>query len=89
MINPSVKLRSYALTTTDLNMARWWARMETILPFRRTRAAARGRSALLRFYLTHAPHYGWRQACRLYVWWRRRWPAPPAGLSRTVPTAAA
>jgi anaerobic magnesium-protoporphyrin IX monomethyl ester cyclase len=82
-------VRTYALSTTDLNMARWWARMETILPFRRTRAAAGGRSALLRFYLTHVPHHAWRQACRLYVWWRRRWPAPPAGLCRTVPTAAA
>jgi len=82
-------VRTYALSTTDLNMARWWARMETILPFRRRRAAARGRAALADFYLAHVPHYAWRQVCRLYVWWRRRWPAPPVRLARTVPTAAA
>ena len=33
----SSTVRTYALTTTDLDMARWWARMETILPYRKRR----------------------------------------------------
>jgi magnesium-protoporphyrin IX monomethyl ester (oxidative) cyclase len=70
-------VRSYALTTTDLNMARWWARMETIIPYRRKRAAAEGPASLLRFYARHTPHYAWRQVCRTYVWLRRRRPAAP------------
>ena len=68
-------VRTYALTTRDLNMARWWARMESIIPFRRRRAAAAGAAALASFYANHAPHYVWRQVCRIYVWCRRRRPA--------------
>jgi radical SAM superfamily enzyme YgiQ (UPF0313 family) len=76
-------LRTYALSTTDLDMARWWARMETIIPFRRRRARAGGWKSLLGFQLHHLPHYAWRTVCRLYVGIRRRWPAgrlspPPA-----------
>ena len=70
-------VRTYALTTTDLDMARWWARMETIIPYRRKRAATVGRLELARFYLRHAPHYFWRQVCRGYVWFRKRWPSAP------------
>ena len=73
-------VRTYALTTTDLDMARWWARMETIIPYRRTRAARQGPVALLRFSVRHAPHYAWRLVCRSYVWLRRRWPSPPVGV---------
>jgi anaerobic magnesium-protoporphyrin IX monomethyl ester cyclase len=76
-------VRTYALSTRDLDMARWWARMETILPFRRRRAAAAGRGALLRFTVRHLPHYAWLAACRAYVAFRRRFPAarrdPAAG----------
>jgi magnesium-protoporphyrin IX monomethyl ester (oxidative) cyclase len=67
-------VRTYALSTLDLDMARWWARMETIIPWRRKRAGT-GPGALARFYLHHLPHYAWRQACRSYVWFRRRFPA--------------
>jgi radical SAM superfamily enzyme YgiQ (UPF0313 family) len=70
-------VRSYALTTTDLDMARWWARLETILPYLRRRARARGTAALLRFYVRHVPHYAWRTVCRAYVAVRRAVPAPP------------
>jgi radical SAM superfamily enzyme YgiQ (UPF0313 family) len=70
-------VRTYAMTTTDLNMARWWARMESLLPYRRKRAAARGPLALLRFHGTHLPHYAWRTVCRWYVWARRRKPVAP------------
>jgi anaerobic magnesium-protoporphyrin IX monomethyl ester cyclase len=70
-------VRTYALTTMDLNMARWWARMETIIPYRRKRATERGTSSLLRFYVEHAPHYLWRRVCRTYVWFRRRFPSAP------------
>lgn len=70
-------VRTYALTTSDLNMARWWARMETIIPYRRKRAAERGAATLLGFYVRHAPHYLWRQVCRGYVWFRKRRPGAP------------
>lgn len=72
----SSTVRTYALTTTDLNMARWWARMETIIPYRRSRATARGVRSALKFYVSHAPHYTWRAACRAYVALRKRMPAP-------------
>ncbi|HTO97149.1 MAG TPA: radical SAM protein [Myxococcales bacterium] len=84
-------VRSYALTTTDLDMARWWARMETILPFRRKRLAP-GAGPLLGFYLRHVPHYAWREACRAYVWFRRRFPGPAVAPRRpadSLPAAAA
>jgi radical SAM superfamily enzyme YgiQ (UPF0313 family) len=70
-------VRTYALTTGDLNMARWWARMETIIPYRRKRAAERGAAALLEFHMRHLPHYAWRQICRTYVWFRKHRPAAP------------
>jgi magnesium-protoporphyrin IX monomethyl ester (oxidative) cyclase len=76
----SATARTYALTTTDLDMARWWARMETIVPYRRRRAAREGRRALARFYATHVPHYAWRTACRAYVGARKRMASPPARL---------
>jgi magnesium-protoporphyrin IX monomethyl ester (oxidative) cyclase len=67
----SATARTYALTTTDLDMARWWARMETIVRYRGRRLSA-GSAARLWFTLRHTPHYFWRQVCRTYVWWRRR-----------------
>jgi magnesium-protoporphyrin IX monomethyl ester (oxidative) cyclase len=60
-------VRTYALTTAELDMARWWARMESILPYRRRRARAKGTLPLLAFYASHLPHYAWRAACRSYV----------------------
>jgi radical SAM superfamily enzyme YgiQ (UPF0313 family) len=73
----SATVRSYALTTTDLDMARWWARMESIIPYRRKRAAEQGALTLLRFYARHTPHYLWRQVCRTYVGLRKRFPSAP------------
>jgi radical SAM superfamily enzyme YgiQ (UPF0313 family) len=67
-------MRSYALSTRDLDVARYWARMETILPYRRKRA--RGARALADFYVKHAPHYALRTACRAYVAVRKRSSAP-------------
>jgi magnesium-protoporphyrin IX monomethyl ester (oxidative) cyclase len=64
--------RTYALTTADLDMARWWARMETILPYRKRRA--KGQAALARHYATHLPHYAWLGMCRAYVKGRKRAP---------------
>jgi anaerobic magnesium-protoporphyrin IX monomethyl ester cyclase len=81
-------VRSYALTTRDLDMARWWARMETIIPYRRKRAAATSKSELRRFYLRHAPHFLWRQVCRAYVWGRRRWPSASWIQTASADTAA-
>jgi anaerobic magnesium-protoporphyrin IX monomethyl ester cyclase len=77
-------VRSYALTTSDLNMARWWARMETIIPYRRKRAAALGTSALLEFYVRHTPHFLWRQVCRTYVWMRKRRPSGPRAVAAST-----
>ena len=68
----SATARTYALTTTDLDMARWWSRMETIVRYRRRRLPAGSVPSRLRFTLRHTPHYVWRQVCRTYVWWRRR-----------------
>jgi radical SAM superfamily enzyme YgiQ (UPF0313 family) len=59
------------LSARDLDMARLWSRLETILPYRRRRAASRGAGALAAFYLRHIPHYLARQYCRAYVWVRR------------------
>lgn len=70
-------VRTYALSTKDLDMARWWARMETIIPYRRKRAAKEGPAAVARFYVRHIPHYAWRQVCRTYVWFRKRSPSAP------------
>jgi magnesium-protoporphyrin IX monomethyl ester (oxidative) cyclase len=79
----SSTVQSYALTTMDLDMARWWARMETIIPYRRRRAKARGLPHLLQFYASHAPHYAWRTACRGYVALRKRAKRGP-GLARSA-----
>lgn len=68
--------RTYALSTTDLDMARWWARMETIIPYRRKRAMANGVRGTLDFYVSHGAHYAWRAACRAYVAVRKRMPPP-------------
>jgi hypothetical protein len=84
-------VRTYALTTTDLDMARWWARMETILPYRKKRVEKQP-GALLRFYLRHLPHYLWREVCRTYVGFRRRFPGPRVaadGRRMAAPGAAA
>ena len=67
-------VRTYALTTRDLDIARWWARMETIIPYRRKRAAEAGITSLARFYWQHLPHFALRQFCRTYVWFRKRMP---------------
>jgi magnesium-protoporphyrin IX monomethyl ester (oxidative) cyclase len=64
-------VRTYALSTTDLNVARYWARLETILPYREKRAERAGLPALLGFYAKHVPHYLCRSACRSYVAWRK------------------
>lgn len=84
----SATVRTYGLSTTDLDMARWWARMETIIPYRRKRAKARGLRSLLQFYVSHAPHYAWRTACRAYVAIRKRMPAAPLGERQNAVTDA-
>jgi anaerobic magnesium-protoporphyrin IX monomethyl ester cyclase len=81
----SATVRTYALTPTDLDMARWWSRMETIIPYRKKRARAQGVGGLLRFYYRHLPHYAWRQACRTYVWARKRVPGPLVPPARARP----
>lgn len=82
-------VRTYALTTRDLDMARWWARMETIIPYRRKRAAEHGRVAVARFYVRHVPHYAWRLVCRSYVWFRKRTPTAPFAVPGTGATSSA
>jgi magnesium-protoporphyrin IX monomethyl ester (oxidative) cyclase len=80
-------MRSYALTTTDLDMARWWARMETIIPYRKKRAAQSGAGALFKFYWRHLPHYAWRAVVRTYVSVRRRMPSPPIAVDSAAKNA--
>jgi anaerobic magnesium-protoporphyrin IX monomethyl ester cyclase len=64
-------MRTNFLTTHDLDMARWWSRMETIIPYRLKRAREQGAGAVARFYVKHVPHFLWRQYCRAYVWFRK------------------
>lgn len=64
-------MRTKYLTTRDLDMARWWSRMETIIPYRLRRAKEQGGGDVARFYMKHVPHFLWRQYCRAYVWFRR------------------
>jgi radical SAM superfamily enzyme YgiQ (UPF0313 family) len=80
----SATVQSYSLTTTDLDVARFWARMESILPYRRKRARARGTLPTLEFYLKHGVHYALRSACRAYVAWRKKSP-PRSGAGRARP----
>lgn len=77
------------LTPRDLDVARLWARLETILPYRARRARPRGALALLRFYVTHAPHLAVRLACRAYVAMRRSRPSPAAAAERGRSSAQA
>jgi radical SAM superfamily enzyme YgiQ (UPF0313 family) len=63
-------VRTYQLTLRDLQVARLWMRLETIIPYRLAQARKRGRNEVLRTYWWHTPHYVVRQALRTYVWWR-------------------
>jgi radical SAM superfamily enzyme YgiQ (UPF0313 family) len=63
-------MRTNHLTTRDLDMARWWSRMETIIPYRRKRVEGDG-WPVVKFWLKHLPHLAWRQYCRAYVWFRK------------------
>ena len=75
----SATVQSYALTTTDLDVARWWSRLESILPYRKKRT--RGAIPTLKFYMQHSPHYALRSACRAYVAWRKHRSASGAPLA--------
>lgn len=70
---------SYHLSIRDLRVARLWARLETILPYRSRRAGAQGPLARVTFHLRHAPHHLVRRWCRTYVWFRSRRATPPSG----------
>ncbi len=60
---------TYELSIKDLDMARLWSRLETILPYRQKRA--KGLSETIQFHYRHIPHYLARHYCRLYVWYRK------------------
>jgi radical SAM superfamily enzyme YgiQ (UPF0313 family) len=66
---------TYYLSPRDLDVARVWARLETIIPYRKKRA--RGTRERLAFYIKHAPHYVVRQGCRAYVHLRKRFAPGP------------
>jgi radical SAM superfamily enzyme YgiQ (UPF0313 family) len=63
-------VRTYYLNLTDLQRARLWVRLETIIPYRLKQARKQGFKALADFYSHHIPHYVVLQALRAYVWWR-------------------
>ena len=65
-------MRTNHLTPRDLDYARLWARLETIIPYRLRRAQAQGRQAVTRTYIHHIPHMMVRSWVRGYVWWRSR-----------------
>jgi anaerobic magnesium-protoporphyrin IX monomethyl ester cyclase len=75
-------MRTNCLTTKDLDMARLWSRLETILPYRLKRVRSQGTGALFRFYLHHIPHYVVRQYCRAYVWYRKAQQRNETGVGR-------
>lgn len=80
------------LTPKDLDMARLWARLETIIPYRYRRLPHGDVSARLRFYWQHLPHFLVRQYCRTYVWFRklqqRTASAVPSGTSAEAVSAS-
>ena len=74
------------LSMRDLDMARWWSRMETIIPYRRKRVEGGGLE-VAKFWLKHLPHLAWRQYCRAYVWFRKLQQANRAHEAKRVPDA--
>jgi hypothetical protein len=64
-------MRTYPLTTTDLNMARRWARMETIIPYRKKRAKAEGSAPCCPRPARRGPPHGFQ--CKEHPW-RGDWP---------------
>jgi radical SAM superfamily enzyme YgiQ (UPF0313 family) len=63
-------VRTYHLTLRDLQVARLWVRLETIIPYRLAEARRGVGPSPWRVRLRHAPHYAVRQMLRTYVWWR-------------------
>src|SRR5262249_29645181 len=63
-------VRTYHLNLTDLQRARIWVRLETIIPYRIAQARKHGSKAVVAAHVHHLPHYAIRQALRSYVWWR-------------------
>lgn len=61
--------RTYEMSLSELQWARVWARLETIIPYRLAEARKRGRTAWLSAAARHTPHAFLRQALRSYVWW--------------------
>ena len=78
-------MRTNHLSIRDLDMARLWSRLETILPYRRKRAV-KMYGSLMNFYIRHIPHYLVRLYCRAYIWFRKRFqssPVPSKGSSHS------
>lgn len=80
-------VRTYHLNLTELQRARLWARLETIIPYRMAQARKRGRRELVTTAVRHVPHYAIRQALRTYVGWRAD--VVPALKRRRLPNFAA
>jgi len=64
-------MRTNQMSTRDLEIARLWARLETIIPYRMKRARRQGPAAVIRTALRLTPHYLVRQVLRVVVWHRR------------------
>jgi hypothetical protein len=75
-------VRSYHLTLRDLQAARLWVRLETIIPYRLAQARKEGMRRVLRTHFDHLPHYVVRQGLRAYVWWRSKMVPVLAGARR-------
>ena len=72
-------MRTYALSRTDLTIARLWFRMETLVPLRLRRARRSGHREVARTAWALLPRIAMRSLLRVYVAWRRVFPAAPAG----------
>src|ERR1044071_9151081 len=82
-------MRTNSLTTKDLDMARLWARLETIIPYRGKRAQEKSGGEVLKFYWKHIPHFLVRLYCRAYVWYRKSQQQTTSGYLKASPAIAA
>jgi magnesium-protoporphyrin IX monomethyl ester (oxidative) cyclase len=69
-------VRSRGLTADDLSLARLWARLELVIPYRLAQARKRGFKSLVRAYASMAPRRLALAAVRAKVAYRRRVGAP-------------
>jgi magnesium-protoporphyrin IX monomethyl ester (oxidative) cyclase len=76
--------RSRFLTTDDLMLARLWARLELIIPYRLRKAREAGGAGLLRAHIKLLPYQIALRVVRAKVAYRRRRESPPVSVPATI-----